>query len=167
VRRSLPLALLFVLAWASLAVAADDKPPAAEDVADDALDVVSAGYPTPHDGYQVVICRAGRAAELANDTALGAFVRHMRAVKSDLAAVVTPVGYSDQPTYVVYFAGRTPLGIAAFAAGDPRPTDAAVAKAYVAVSGPVTKRKRRALYKAAAVAVEDGSVEALQIVGWK
>lgn len=160
------LALALALACSGFALAGDSKK-TPEDIADDALDVVASGRPVPHDGYMLVICGASRAAALRSDTALGAFVRYGAIVRSDLAVIVAPDGYSDQPTYVVYFAGTTPLGVATLEASDERPTDATVAKAFVAVTGPVEKKKRRAAYAKASVLVDEGSIDALRIVGWK
>jgi hypothetical protein len=157
------LALVCALVCANLAFAQGAR----EEVANGALDVISSRYPTPHDNYMVVICKSDRAAALANDTALGAFVRYMRVVKSTTAVVVAPVGYSSDPTYVVYLDGTKPLGLAALDASADRADDAAVAKAYSPVTGPIEKRKRVPVYKAISIPLDEGGIEALQIVGWK
>ena len=138
-----------------------------EEIANDALDVISSGNPTPHDGYLVVICRSERAKKLSTDTTLGPFVRQLAVVKASMAVVVAPAGYSDEPTYVVYFDGTKPIGLATFVATEQRATDADVAKAYRAISGPIEKQSRRAAFKAAALPLDQGGIDALRVVGWK
>ena len=139
--------------------------PTDEDVANVALDVISVGHPTPYDNYMVVICRPDKKRSLTKDTALGAFVRQLRAVKGTMAVVVAPSGYSDDPTYVVYFDGAAPVGLAMFEAGEARPTDADVAKAYAAVQGPFASRKRQAVYKRSSIQLDEGAIDVLRIVG--
>ncbi len=161
------LTLGFAFGHAAVGLSMADGKRSDEDVANDALDVISSRYPTPHDGYMVVVCRPDAKGALAKDTALGAFVRYVRVVKASLAVVVAPTGYSDDPTYVVYFDGATPLGLAAFDAGGERPTDQTVASAYTQVTGPVEKRKRQPVYKAMSVPLDEGAIQVLGIVGWK
>jgi len=165
--RILVLGVLAACSHGSMSASATGSAASDEDLANEALDVISGTHPTPHDNYMVAVCRSARVKELSTDTTLGPFVRHMAVVKSTIAVVVAPTGFSDEPIYVVYFDDRGALGLAAFEAGAARRGDADVARAYVPMTTPVVKRKRVAAYQSAKFPLDEGAIDVLRIVGWK
>lgn len=158
-----------LLASGGLARAADDNAMRADNLANAALDVIGSRDPTPPDNYLVLMCPSNHAEALSKDSDIGAFIRHMQAVGSDLAVVALPSGGLDAgSTYTVYFKGGKAVGLVAVAASQEKPTDDVVAKAYVPLTAPVEKQKRRARYESGVIKADDGTeIFTLQIVGWQ
>ena len=139
-----------------------------EDLANDALDVISSRHPTPHDDYLILMCTSDRADALATDTDIGPLVRHMRVAGGDLAVVVMPFGLSAGTTFAVYFKGGTPLGLVAIAPSKNKPTDDVITKAYVRLTAAVPELKRKPRYEVGVINADDGTeIYTLKIVGWQ
>lgn len=61
-----------------------------------------------------------------------------------------------------------PLGLVALVASQAKPSDDVVAKAYVPLTTPVEKQKRRARYESGVIKADDGTeIFTLQIAGWQ
>jgi hypothetical protein len=79
-----------------------------------------------------------------------------------------PAGSNAGTTFVVYFEKGMPLGHVAIASSQSRPNDDVVAKAYVRLTAPVAKQKRKPTYEAGVIKADDGTeIYTLKIVGWQ